>query len=107
MGWVASRAAASTSFCCGVELAFGVDDFGAAFAFGLGLLGHGAEHGLGQVDLLDLDGDDFYAEGGGVAVDDGLDAWLRASRWARSWSRSTSPRTERRVVWANWEVWSI
>ena len=58
----------------GVELAFGVDDFGAALALGLGLLGHGAEHGLGHVDLLDLDGDDFYAEGRGVTVDDGLDA---------------------------------
>lgn len=62
----------------GVEFAFGMDDLGAALALGLGLLGHGAEHGLGQVDLLDLDGDDFYAEGGGVAVDDGLDALIEA-----------------------------
>ena len=33
---------------------------------------------LGHVDLLDLDGDDFEAEGGGVAVDDGLDALVEA-----------------------------
>src|ERR1035437_6749817 len=58
----------------GVELAFGVDDLGAALALSLGLLGHGAEHVLRHVDLLDLDGDDFDAEGRGVAVDDGLDA---------------------------------
>jgi hypothetical protein len=51
-----------------------VDDLGAGLALCLGLLGHGAEHGLGHVDLFDLDGDDFYAEGGGVAVDDGLNA---------------------------------
>jgi len=58
----------------GVELAFGVDDLGTGFALGFGLFGHGAEHGFGHVDLLDFDGDDFYAEGRGVAVDDGLDA---------------------------------
>ena len=58
----------------GVELALGVDDLGAALAFGLGLLGHGAQHVLRHVDLLDLDGDDLEAEGRGVAVDDGLDA---------------------------------
>ena len=59
MGCVAISAAASTSFCGGVELAFGVDDLGAALALGLGLLGHGAEHGFRHVDLLDLDGDDL------------------------------------------------
>src|SRR5258708_17122896 len=51
-----------------------MDDFGAAFALGLGLFGHGAEHGFGHVDLLDFDRDDFHAKGRGVAVDDGLDA---------------------------------
>jgi len=58
----------------GVELAFCMDDLGAGLALGFGLLGHGSEHRLGHVDLFDLDGDDFYAEGCGVAVDDGLDA---------------------------------
>ncbi len=43
----------------GVEFALGVDDLGAAFALGFGLLGHGAKHGFGEVDLPDLDGDDF------------------------------------------------
>src|ERR1700722_2470357 len=51
-----------------------MDDLRPAFAFGFGLLGHGAEHGLGHIDLFDFDGDDFYAEWGSVAVDDGLDA---------------------------------
>jgi len=60
----------------GVEFAFGVDDLGAAFTLGFGLLGHGAEHGLGHVHLLDFDGDDFDSEGGGVSVDDGLDALI-------------------------------
>ena len=58
----------------GVELAFGVDDFGTAFAFGFGLLGHGAEHVFRHVDLLDFDRDDLDSEGRGMAVDDGLDA---------------------------------
>src|ERR1035441_1399293 len=60
--------------CRGVELAFGVDDLGAALALSLGLLGHGAEHVFRHVDLFDLDGDDFDAEGRRVAVNDGLDA---------------------------------
>src|SRR5258708_407760 len=51
-----------------------MDDLGAALALRLGLFGHGAEHGLGHVDLLDLDRDDLDAKRRGVAVDDGLDA---------------------------------
>src|SRR6202035_3944200 len=51
-------------------------DLGTALAFGFGLLGHGAKHVFRHVDLLDFDGDDFDAEGGGVAVDDGLDALI-------------------------------
>ena len=60
--------------CGSVELAFGMDDLRSSFALGFGLLGHGTEHGLGHVNLLDFDGDDFNAEGSGVAVDDGLDS---------------------------------
>jgi len=62
----------------GVELAFSMDDLGAALALRFGLLGHGAKHGFGHVDLLDLNGDHLDAEGGGVAVDDGLDTLVEA-----------------------------
>ena len=64
--------------CGGVELALGVDDLGAALALGLGLLGHGAQHVLRHVHLLDLDRDDLEAEGRGVAVDDDLDTLVEA-----------------------------
>src|SRR6187402_412367 len=56
----------------GVELALGMDDLGAAFTLGLSLLGHGTQHVLRHVDLFHFNGDDLYAEGRGVAVDDGL-----------------------------------
>src|SRR3546814_8688415 len=36
-------------------LAFGMDHLGAAHALGLGLPGDGADHGLVEVDVLDLD----------------------------------------------------
>ena len=89
----------------GLELALGGDDLGAPLALGLGLLGHGAPHLLGQVDLLHLDGGDLHAPGLGVPVDDLLQlpvdlvALARAGRPARP-----GPSTERRVVWANWLV---
>src|SRR3989442_6290321 len=56
-----------------LELAVGVDDLGSALALGFGLLGHGALHVLGQVDLLDLDGRHLYPPGLGVLVDDPLE----------------------------------
>src|SRR5580765_3356201 len=56
-----------------LELAVGVDDLGPALALGLGLLGHGALHVLGQVDLLDLDVRNLDAPGLGVLVDDPLE----------------------------------
>jgi hypothetical protein len=36
-------------------LALGGDDLGPLLAFGLGLAGHGPLHGLGQLDVLELD----------------------------------------------------
>ena len=78
MGWVAMRAAASTSLAAALNSPSAVDDLGAAFAFGFSLLGHGAEHVLRHIDLLDLNRDDLQAEGRGVAVDDGLDALVEA-----------------------------
>src|ERR1700679_2611383 len=38
-----------------VELAFCVDDLGSAFAFGLGLFGHRAQHGFRHIHLFHLD----------------------------------------------------
>src|SRR3989449_1316426 len=55
-----------------LELAVGVDDLGSALALGLGLLGHGALHVLGQVDLLDLHGRHLDPPWLGVLVDDPL-----------------------------------
>ena len=51
-----------------------------AVFFGFGLFRHGAEHGLGHIDLLDLDRDDFDAKGRGVAVDDGLDSQIQSNQ---------------------------
>src|SRR6059036_3867835 len=56
-----------------LELAVRIDDLGSALALGFGLLGHGALHVLGQVDLLDLDGRDLDAPRLGVLVDDPLE----------------------------------
>jgi len=55
-----------------LEFALGIDDLGPAFAFGLGLLGHGPLHFLGQVDVLELDVGHLDAPGTGVLVEDGL-----------------------------------
>ena len=105
MGWVASRCGGVHQALRGGELALGVDDLCALFALGLGLLGHGAQHGLGQIHLLDLDADDLHPPGRGVPSRMVWMRELRASRWLSNWSSSTSPRTERSVVWANCEVW--
>jgi len=58
----------------GGELTFRVDDLGTLLALGLGLLGHGAQHGFGHVDLLDLDVGDLHAPGSGVRVENALQA---------------------------------
>jgi hypothetical protein len=53
-------------FLGGLKFAFGVDDLGAAFALGFGLLGHRAFHAVGQHDVADFDGDisrRAYADG--------------------------------------------
>src|SRR5581483_701038 len=54
--------------------AFRVDDLGALLALGFGLLGHGAQHALGHVDLLHFHGGDLHAPGVGVLVEDALQA---------------------------------
>ena len=51
----------------GLQLALGVDDLGAPQALGLGLLGDGADHGLVEVDVLELDVADLDAPGVGSA----------------------------------------
>jgi len=56
-----------------LELAFGVDDFGPAFAFGLGLLGDGPDHILRKIDMLHLDELDLDAPRVGALVDNLLE----------------------------------
>jgi len=53
------------------ELTFAVDDGRAFFALGLGLLGHGADHRLGEFDIFELDRLDIDAPVGCVFFDDG------------------------------------
>lgn len=54
----------------GHELTFGVDDGRALLPLGLGLLGHGADHGLGELDIFELDGLDVDTPISRVFVDD-------------------------------------
>ena len=56
-----------------LELAFGMDDFGPAFALGLGLLGDGPDHVLRKIDMLHLDHLDLDAPRVGALVDDLLE----------------------------------
>ena len=49
-----------------------MNDLRALFALCFGLLGHGAEHALGQIDLLNLDVHHLYAPWSSVLVEDGL-----------------------------------
>ena len=56
-----------------LELAFGVDDLGPAFALGLGLLGDSPDHVLRKIDMLHLDELDLDAPRVGVLVDDLLE----------------------------------
>ena len=60
----------------GGELAFGVDDLGTLFAFRLRLLGHGPQHGLGHIHLLDFHVADLHSPGRGVSVEDALQAQI-------------------------------
>src|SRR3989338_1677964 len=55
-----------------LELALGVDDFGAPLALGLGLPGDRADHLLGQVDVFDLDRRDLHAPRLRLLIDDAL-----------------------------------
>src|SRR5437016_14667488 len=57
-------------FFGGLKFALGVDDLGAAFALGFGLLRHCALHGVGQCHILHLDRRDFDAPWFGLPVDD-------------------------------------
>jgi hypothetical protein len=57
----------------GLVLTLGGDDLGAPVALGLGLAEHRASHGLGQLDVLDLDEGDLDAPGVGDVVDDPLE----------------------------------
>src|SRR5580700_223133 len=57
-------------------LAFGIDDFGAALALGLGLPGDGADHALVEVDALELDIGDLDAPGLGLLVEHVLDTGI-------------------------------
>jgi hypothetical protein len=50
--------------------AFGIDDLGAPLALGLGLARDGADHGLGNVDVLDLDVGHLDAPGIGLGIED-------------------------------------
>src|SRR5262249_15199474 len=54
-----------------------MDDLCPLFALGFGLFGHGAQHGLREIDLLDLHVRDFHAVGRGVLVEDALDAGVQ------------------------------
>src|SRR5665811_2388859 len=53
----------------GLELAFGGDDLGAAFALGLGLFGHGPLHRLGNLHVLHFHGHDLDSPRGCLFVD--------------------------------------
>jgi hypothetical protein len=55
-----------------LELALGVDDLGAPVTLRLSLTRHGATHGLGQLDVLDLDEGDLDTPRIGDVVDDAL-----------------------------------
>src|SRR6266536_4246612 len=57
----------------GQGLAFGGDDFGTLFPFGLGLAGHRPFHAVGQLDVLELDQGDHHAPLLGRHVEDFAD----------------------------------
>ena len=55
------------------EMLMALYEPGAAFAFGLGLFGHRALHGVRQGDILDLDRSDLDAPGIRLTIDDFLE----------------------------------
>ena len=69
---VSRTLAASASFCEASNSPCGVNDFGAALAFGFGLLGDGALHLFGNVDLFHFHLGDLDAPGLGVLIEDDL-----------------------------------
>src|SRR6266404_742684 len=58
------------------ELAFGMNNLRAFFAFRLGLLGHRPQHGLGHIHLLDFHVGDLHAPRRGVRIADALKAQI-------------------------------
>ena len=60
----------------GLQLALGVDDFGAPQALGLGLLGDGADHLFVEVDVLEFNIGDFNAPRVGLIIEDLLDVLI-------------------------------
>jgi hypothetical protein len=62
----------------GLLLTLGVDHLGAPEAFGLGLLGNGPDHVLGEVGMFDLDIRHFDTPGISLLVEDRLDIGIEA-----------------------------
>ncbi len=54
----------------GHQFTFRIDDGGTFLTLGLGLFGHGANHRLGELDVLELDSLDIDTPFGRVFVDD-------------------------------------
>ena len=91
-------------FFRGLKFAFGVDDLGAAFALGFGLLGHRALHRVGQRHVLDLDRRDFDAPRFGLPVDDLLQLLVDRLALRKQVVQGAWPSTLRSVVCAMSEV---
>ena len=86
----------------GQGLAFGGDDLGPLLAFGLGLAGHGPFHGLGELDVFELDQGHHHPQSSVVRSRISRMSRLMRSVSASVWSRVCWPTTLRRVVWAIW-----
>ena len=82
----------------GLELALGIDDFGAAFAFGLGLFGHGSFHAFRERHILNFDRSHFDAPRIGLAINDFLKCLVDFCRGGRA-ARPTRPGQARCVKW--------
>ena len=80
----------------------GGDDLGPLLAFGLSLAGHGPLHGLGQLDVLELDQGHDHPHSSVATSRISRMTWLMRSVSARISSRVCWPITLRRVVWAIW-----
>ena len=81
-----------------------MNNFCAALAFGFRLLGDGALHLFGDVDLLYFDFADFDAPRFGFGVEDNLKLGIYLSRCERISSSSNWPTTLRMVVCASCDV---